>query len=132
MSARNPKYPMIESRLVSKKKSFEIELKRGVSDPKRRQYLVSRLLQIENDIRALGLTPEEIKTNNVQTGTDGGKTISGQQFLVPPPSWVSELPDKTNRVTNETNQETHQDRIKAAREAAYARLAALESAQNKK
>lgn len=77
----------MQSRLISKKREIEQSLRRGVQDPRRKQYLTARLLQIENDIRAMGFSEEEIAKNDF---ADGGKTISGRQFLVAPPSWTTE------------------------------------------
>ena len=54
------------SRLVSKKREIERELRLGVRHPARKRYLIARLIQIENDIGSLGLTPDEVETNNIQ------------------------------------------------------------------
>jgi hypothetical protein len=52
----------MQSRLVTRKNEIERELRRGVRDPQRRQYLIARLLQIENDIRAIGFSELEKRT----------------------------------------------------------------------
>ena len=51
----------MQSRLVLKKQQIEMELKRGVRDQRRKQYLTARLLQIENDIRCLGFSADDIE-----------------------------------------------------------------------
>jgi hypothetical protein len=76
----------MQSRLICKKQEIENELKRGVRDPGRKQYLIARLLQIENGIRAMGFTEAEIARNDF---SDGGKTVESKQYLVPPPSWIT-------------------------------------------
>lgn len=55
---------MIESRLITRKNQIETELKRGVRDPKRKQYLLENLLLLERDIGIIGFDQEEIKKNN--------------------------------------------------------------------
>jgi hypothetical protein len=75
----------MQSRLVTRKNEIESELRRGVRDPARKRHLTARLLQIENDIRAMGFSEEEIENNDF---ADGGKTISGRQFLMPLPEWT--------------------------------------------
>ena len=55
---------MVESHLVSRKKSIEIELKRGVRDPKRRAFLLANLLRMERDIGALGFSEDEVEKND--------------------------------------------------------------------
>jgi len=78
---------MIESRLISKKQDIEAELKRGVRDPRRKQYLIARLLQIENDIRCMGFSPEEIEKNEFTYAPD--ETVVSKQYYVPLPSWIA-------------------------------------------
>ena len=77
----------MQSRLVTRKNELERELRRGVRDPARKRYLTARLVQIENDIRSMGFSDEEIEKNEF---ADGGKTISGRQFLVPLPEWTTD------------------------------------------
>lgn len=55
---------MIESRLVSRKNELERELKKGVRNPQRKQYILANLRILERDINCLGFTEEEIKENN--------------------------------------------------------------------
>ena len=57
---------MIESRLVTRKNNIERELKIGVRDPKRKQYLLENLLLLERDIGRIGFDEEEVKKNNFQ------------------------------------------------------------------
>ena len=78
---------MIESRLVTKKADIERELRRGVRDPRRKQYLIAQLLQIENDIRAMGFSREEVERNEFTYAPD--KTVASKQYYVPLPSWIA-------------------------------------------
>jgi hypothetical protein len=55
----------MHSRLISKKQDIEAELKRGVRDPRRKQYLIARLLQIDRDISSMGFSPEEVRRMNL-------------------------------------------------------------------
>jgi hypothetical protein len=50
------------------------------------QYL-TRLLQIENDIRAMGYSPEEVEKNEFTYAPD--KTVVSKQYYVPLPSWIA-------------------------------------------
>jgi hypothetical protein len=51
------------------------------------QYLIARLLQIENDIRAMGYSPEEVEKNEFTYAPD--KTVVSKQYYVPLPSWIA-------------------------------------------
>lgn len=78
----------MQSRLILQKQQIERELRRGVRDPRRKQYLIARLLQIENDIRCMGFSEEEIEKNDF---AGSGKTVSiGQQYLVPLAGWATD------------------------------------------
>jgi len=74
----------MESRLVSKKREIERELRLGGRDSRPKQYLISRRLQIENDIRAMGFSLEEVERNEFTYAAD--KTVVSKQYYVPPPS----------------------------------------------
>jgi hypothetical protein len=51
---------MIASRFITNKQEIEHELKIGVwRDPKRMQYLLAKLQQIERDISSMGFSKEE-------------------------------------------------------------------------
>jgi hypothetical protein len=50
------------------------------------QYL-TRLLQIENDIRAMGYSPEEVEKNEFTYAPD--KTVVSKQYYVPLLSWIA-------------------------------------------
>ena len=113
---------MIESRLVTRKNQIEMELRRGVRDPRRKQYLTARLLQIENNCRCMGYSEAEIRNNDVNTGHDNTKTVESNQILVPLASWVAE-PKQDQKEDNQTNFE----RVKSYREEMYARRAAFEN-----
>jgi hypothetical protein len=81
----------MHSRLISKKQDIEAELKRGVRDPRRKQYLTARLLQIDRDISSMGFSPEEVEKNDFVY--DDKKVAAGtKQYFVPPPTWFN---DKT-------------------------------------
>ena len=77
----------MQSRLISKKQDIEAELKCGVRDPARKQYLTARLVQIENDIRCMVFSPEEVEKNEFTYASD--KTLVGKQYYVPLPSWIA-------------------------------------------
>jgi hypothetical protein len=77
----------VQSALVTKRNEIERELRLGVRDPRRKQYLVARLLQLDRDIAAMGYSQEEIERNDVKTGDDNKKTDGTKQYFVPPPSW---------------------------------------------
>lgn len=55
---------MIESKLVHRKNEIEVELKRGVRDPRRKKYLLNNLLLIERDIGLMGFSEEDIEKND--------------------------------------------------------------------
>ena len=97
---------MITSMLVRRKNEFEEELRRGTADPKRRQYILARLRQIQNDIGALGLSETEIKTNEIQTGHDKDVTVGNRQVFIPPASWVEfkEQPEVPHGTTSRYDQ----------------------------
>jgi hypothetical protein len=113
----------MESRLVSKKREIERELRLGVRHPARKRYLIARLIQIENDIGSLGLTPDEVETNNIQAGTDTGsannKIATGKGFLIPPADWLNE-PNQNN--TNQSKPNTSQESMQAHRDRMLAEL----------
>ena len=83
---------MIESRFVARKNELENELrllnmreKVGVKDPRKRNYLLASILQLERGIQALGLSKEEIETNNVRAGHDLDKNVAvGKRHLIAP------------------------------------------------
>jgi hypothetical protein len=77
----------MQSRLISKKQDIEAELKRGVRDPRRKQYLTARLLQIDRDISSMGFSPEEVKKNEFTYVPN--KTLISKQYYVPLPSWIA-------------------------------------------
>lgn len=81
----------MQSHLISKKQEIEAELKREVRDPRRKQYLIARLLQIDRDISSMGFSPEEVEKNDFAYD-DKKVTVGSKQYFVPPPSWFN---DKT-------------------------------------
>jgi hypothetical protein len=81
----------MQSRLISKKQEIEAELKRGIRDPRRKQHLTARLVQIDRDISSMGFSPEEVKKNDFAYD-DKKVTVGNKQYFVPPPSWFN---DKT-------------------------------------
>jgi hypothetical protein len=79
----------MQSRLILKKQDIEWELKRGVRDPRRKQYLRARLLQIDRDIASMGFSPEEVEKNDFAYD-DRKVTVGNKQYFVPPPSWFND------------------------------------------
>jgi hypothetical protein len=71
----------MQSALISKKQEIERELKLGVRDPARKRYLTARLLQIENDIRSMGFSENEIGSNEIAYGGVPGSV--SRQYYVP-------------------------------------------------
>jgi hypothetical protein len=82
----------MQSRLVLKKQQIEMELKRGVRDQRRKQYLTARLLQIENDIRRLGFSADDIESNDFAYSADEKKL--SKAYYVPLASWTSSTDKK--------------------------------------
>jgi hypothetical protein len=77
---------MISSALISKKHQIEREPKRGVRDPQKKAYLIARLLQIENDIKSLGFSEQEIESNDVACGKANHPIA--RQYYLPPSEWT--------------------------------------------
>jgi hypothetical protein len=65
----------MQSRLVTRKNELERELRRGVRDPARKRYLTARLVQIENDIRSMGFSDEEIEKNEFPDGVSASFSV---------------------------------------------------------
>jgi hypothetical protein len=66
-------------------------LKQGVRDPKRKAYLVAKLLKVESEISALGFSKEEIERNNFGYAGAETKLAVGNQVLITPPQSVDAL-----------------------------------------
>jgi hypothetical protein len=81
---------VITSSLVTRKNAIEVELRRGVSDPKRKSYLLARLQQLNRDIQSLGFSEAEIEKNDILTGNDKDVTVGNRQYLVPLPEWMKD------------------------------------------
>ncbi len=82
---------MIESKLISAKRAIEAELKRYPRDPKRKQFLLARLLLIEKDIRAMGFTSQDLERNEFAgAGTNNIRTVESTQYLVGVPEWYNQ------------------------------------------
>jgi hypothetical protein len=84
---------MISSSLIARKNEIEDELKRmertRSTDKRRKQYLQARLQVICRDIARMGYSDDEIKTNEVKSGSESDKNkVVSKQFFVPPPDWV--------------------------------------------
>jgi hypothetical protein len=79
----------MQSSVINKIKEIEHELKvNRCIDPRRKRYLVARLLQLQNEAtNALGFTSEEMKTGEV-AGPDNIKNVDSRTYYVPPPGWV--------------------------------------------
>jgi hypothetical protein len=78
----------MESRLVNRKNEIERELRLGVRDPRRKRYLLARLLQLERDISSMGFSESDIDKNDSAYFSDK-KEIGNKQFYVPLPMWTA-------------------------------------------
>jgi hypothetical protein len=118
----------LESRLINKKLDLERQLKLGIRDPKKKQYALSRLLQLESEIRCcMGFSEADVKKNDFQYH-DGGKIVESKSHYVPLPSWVaSDSSEKKN-----ADQEMPKNTVREYREQMLARGAAIEAEKNKK
>jgi hypothetical protein len=97
--SKRPKYPMVESRLVTSKNEIEQELGRGVRDPARRRYLTERLLQLDHEISAvMGFTSEEVQKNEFDYFSKEAKVQ--KQSLIMPTAWVA---SEKNQNQNKAN-----------------------------
>jgi hypothetical protein len=82
---------MIQSAIVSKMLSIREELRLAQykpADPKRKNYLLQRLLQLENEARAMSFNEDELKSGEIAVGP--GKDVVSRQYYVPLPSWVAD------------------------------------------
>lgn len=70
--------------MASIKHELELSRYREI-DPKRKQYLTSRLLQLEREAGALSFNEEELKTGEINIGD---KPIASKTYYVPLPSWT--------------------------------------------
>ena len=77
---------MVQSRLIIAKNDIERELRRGVRNPQRKDYLTARLLQLDRDVARLGFSEDDIKRNNFG-GAANTKTVGSDTYYVPPSSW---------------------------------------------
>jgi hypothetical protein len=83
---------MISSSLIVRKNEIEDELKRmeriRSTDTRRKQYLQARLQVLCRDIGRMGYSEDEIKNNEIKSGSEGDKNkVVAKQFMVPPPEW---------------------------------------------
>jgi hypothetical protein len=117
----------LQSRLISRKREIERDLKinRGMP-PQRKQALIQTLIGIERDIKALGLSDEELKSNDIKYARIG--EIRSQSNYMPLPSWVAQDNDKSK----DPEQETSQDRVRKLRLEAEARVAGPSGKQQMK
>jgi hypothetical protein len=111
----------VESKIIAKKQEIERELKTNRPiDPRRKQYLLSRLVQLEKECVAFSFSPTEIKTNDISYGKTG--EVRSQAHYVPLPSWVaSDSADKPKNPAPEPKPSNNQ-----AKEEAMARHAMFE------
>lgn len=72
-------------------------MRRGVRDPRLKEHLIGRLLQVEANIRAMGYTPEEVKTNQLSYGPPEKKV----EASVPLPSWTTSEEPNQDRDSDE-------------------------------
>jgi hypothetical protein len=79
----------MKSRLITAKNEIEQELRvnRRI-DPRRKAYLTARLQTLERDIKVMGFSDSEVKTNVISHGNASHKEVGSQQYFVPSPSWV--------------------------------------------
>jgi hypothetical protein len=120
---------MVQSALINKKLQLETEIKRGVRDPKRRQYLINRLLQIESILSAMGFSPEDVERNDFAFAGSGGannRGVTSDAHLVSLPSWMKEDAPKQDQKQQTEDNLTNFERVKSYRDEMYARHNAFE------
>ncbi|MGO9049822.1 MAG: hypothetical protein ACLQFW_23575 [Xanthobacteraceae bacterium] len=79
---------MVASHIITAINEIERELKLGVwRNPKRKAYLQNRLAQLTREVTALGFTEEEIKSGEINVGSD--KQVVSKTYYVPLPSWTT-------------------------------------------
>jgi hypothetical protein len=81
---------MIQSKIIATIQSIkhELEISRHQRiDPRRKQYLTSRLLQLEKEAGAFSFSEEEMKTGEINVSSD--KQVVSKTYYVPLPSWTT-------------------------------------------
>ena len=106
----------MESCLIRKRNDIEFELRRGVRDPRRKKYLLARLLQLENDCGKMGFTPEEIKTGELSYNQNAVESKS------PLPEWAvsNSKPNEPKQQNKPEEKQSNFERVQAAKNAVYA------------
>jgi hypothetical protein len=119
----------MESRIIAKRQQIESELKTNRTiDPRRKQYLISRLIQLEKECAVFSFSENELKTNDIAYGKVG--EVRSQAHYVPLPSWVAADSAEKSQNQNTANPEPKQTNNQAKDEA-MARLAMFESETGK-
>jgi hypothetical protein len=76
-----------KSRIIAKRQQIERELRQGVRDPRRKIFLIHRLIQLERECAAMSFTEAEVKTNDIGYGKTG--EVRSQTNYITLPSWVA-------------------------------------------
>lgn len=112
----------MQSTIINRIQQYETELRRGVKDPARKRYLVSRLLQLRAEASgAMGFSKEDMERNNFSY-TPEQKEVGNRQFFVPTAAmWDNNKPTSSDKRTPPKQQMATREH----REKVYADYAAL-------